>query len=116
MDHYHIFFDLKPGVKDTEFARALARYMGHLQSQDLIEGYRLSRKKLGLAPRDFGEFHCVIETKNLAQLEAAFKHVSGRAEPVESLHFDVNRHTTNLTFALYRNFPDPQRQEGEEKF
>lgn len=116
MDHYHIFFDMKPGVKDTEFSRALGRYMDHLRKQGLIEGYRLSRKKLGLAPRELGEFHCVIATQSLAQLESAFQHVSARAEPVECLHFDVNRHATNLTFALYRDFPDPQRLEGEEKF
>jgi len=27
MDYYHTWFDLKPGIKDTDFARALTRYM-----------------------------------------------------------------------------------------
>jgi len=116
MDHYHAFFDLKPGTKDLEFGRALARYMEHLKAQGLIEGWQLTRRKLGLGPRDLGEFHCVMQTRDLAQLERAFGHVSARSEPVESLHFDVNRHAINLTFALYRDFPDPQRLEGEEKF
>jgi hypothetical protein len=116
MDHYHAFFDLKPGTEDLAFARAMARYMEHLKERGLIEVWRLTRRKLGLGPKDLGEFHVVMETKNLAQLEAAFAHVAARAEPVESLHFDVNRHATNLTFALYRDFPDPVRHEGEEKF
>lgn len=116
MDHYHAFFDLKPGTKDLEFARHLARYMGHLQENGLLEGWRMERRKLGLGPRELGEFHVVMDTKNLDQLEKAFQHVSTRSGAVEGLHFDVNRHTTNLMFALYRDFPDPQRREGEEKF
>jgi hypothetical protein len=116
VDHYHAFFDLKSGTKDVDFARALTAYMAHLKAQGLIESWSLSRRKLGLGPRDLGEFHCVMDTKDLAQLEVAFQHVSSRGEPVESLHFAVNRHATNLMFALYRDFPDPQRREGEEKF
>ncbi len=116
MDHYHVFFDLKPGSKDLDVARNLARYMDHLKDEGLIEGWQLTRRKLGLGPKELGEFHCVMQTSNLAQLERAFQHVSSRAEPVESLHFDLNRFAANLTFALYRDFPDPQRREGEEKF
>ena len=116
MDHYHTFFDLKPGVKDVEFARAMSRYMDHLKSNGLIEGWRLTRRKLGFGPRELGEFHIVMETKDLAQLDAAFSHVASRREPVESVHFDVNRNVENLKIALYRDFPDAVRHEGEEKF
>jgi hypothetical protein len=116
MDHYHTWFDLKPGVKDLEFARAMARYMNHLKEKSLIEGWRLTRRKLGFGPRDLGEFHIVMETRDLAQLDAAFSTVASRAEPVESVHFDVNAKVQNLTIALYRDFPDAVRKEGEEKF
>jgi hypothetical protein len=116
MDHYHTWFDLKPGTKDAEFARAIARYMNHLKDNGLIEGWRLTRRKLGLGPADLGEFHIVMETKDLAQLDAAFNHVSSRREPVESVHFGVNSQAANLKIALYRDFPDAHRHEGEEKF
>jgi hypothetical protein len=116
MDFYHAFFDLKPGTKDLELARAVTRYMEHLKTQGLIEGWRLTRRKLGLGPRELGEFHVVMETRNMAQLEEAFAHVASRREPVESAHFDVNSKAQNLVFALYRDFPDPVRHEGEEKF
>lgn len=116
MDYYHGWFDLKSGVKDTDFARSLARYMAYLKDKALIEGWKLSRRKLGLGPSELGEFHLVIETRNLAQLDEAFNHVAARAEPVESTHFDVNSRVQNLRFGLYRDFPDPVRQEGEEKF
>jgi len=116
MDHYHAFFDLKPATVDVAFARNLARYMAYLKGEGLIEAWQLTRRKLGLGPRELGEFHCVMQTRNLEQLERAFAHVASRAEPVESLHFDVNRYAANLTFALYRDFPDAVRQEGAEKF
>ena len=90
--------------------------MNYLKSNGLIEDWRLTRRKLGLGPRDLGEFHLAMETRDLAQLDAAFGHVATRGEPVESVHFAVNSKVTNLTFALTRDFPDPVRHEGEEKF
>jgi hypothetical protein len=116
MDYYQGWFDLKPGVKDTEFARDLARYMSYLSENKLIEGRKLMRRKLGLAPAGFGEFHIVMETKDLAQLDEAFRHVASRTEPVESVHFGVNSKVENIRFGLYRDFPDAVRREGEEKF
>jgi hypothetical protein len=116
MDHYHTWFDLKPGVRDVAFARDMARFMGHLKERGLIESWRLARRKLGLGPADLGEFHVVMQTRDLAQLDAAFNHVATRREPVESVHFGVNGKVQNARFALYRDFPDPARHEGDEKF
>ena len=116
LDLYHTWFDLKPGTKDLEFARAFRRYMDHLKETGSIEGWRLSRRKLGFGPKDLGEWHVVMETKDLAQLDKAFNHVASRREPVESVHFGVNSQVCNLTIALYRDFPDAVRYEGEEKF
>ncbi len=116
MDHYHTWFDLKPGVKDLEFARAMTRYMGELKGRGAIEGWRLTRRKLGFGPKDLREFHIVMETRDLAQLDQAFQAAASRTEPVESAHFAVNSKVQNLTIALYRDFPDSVRQEGQEKF
>lgn len=116
MDIYHAFCDLKPGVSDITFAENVAGYMGHLKQQGLIESWRLMRRKLGLAPPSMGEFHLMIEVKDLAQLERAFQRVAGRDEPVEGFHFGVNSLVQNATFALYRDFPDPLRQRGQERF
>jgi hypothetical protein len=116
MDLYHTWFDLKPGVKDVEFARAMARYMNHLKEHGAIEGWRLTRRKLGFGPSTLGDFHIIMETKDLAQLDKAFNLAATRRDPTESVHFGVNSQVTNLTIALYRDFPDANRYEGEEKF
>jgi hypothetical protein len=116
VDIYHIWFNLKPGTGDTAFSERLAAYLGHLQEQGLIAGWRLTRRKLGLAPRELGEFHAMVELRDLQQLDQAFSLVASRGEPVEGLHFAVNSMVDDAIFALYRDFPDPIRQHGQEKF
>jgi len=116
MNQYNIWCDLKPGVGDIVFSEKLGAYLGHLEEQGLIEGWRLMRRKLGLGPSTIGEFHIVIEVRDLAQLDAAFGQVASRREPVEGYHFGVNSLVQNATFALYRDFPDPERRQGEERF
>ena len=39
-----------------------------------------------------------------------------RSGTVESLHHSVNSRVQDVSFALYRDFPDEQRVRGEEKF
>ena len=116
MDIYHAWCDLKPGTSDISFCEGVAKYMGHLRSEGLIENWRLTRRKLGLGPSTLGEFHVMIEVKDLGQLDGAFGRVAGRREPIEGFHFGVNSLVANVVFALYRDFPDPVRHRGEEKF
>ena len=116
MDIYHVWCNLKPGQSDTAFSDRVGGYLRYLQEQGLIASWRLTRRKLGLAPREFGEFHIMIELDGLAQLDRTFERVGTRQDPVESLHFAVNSMVTDATFALYRDFPDAIRQRGEEKF
>ncbi len=116
MDVYHGWCDLKPGVSDIEFAENMAKYMRHLEEQGLIEGWRLTRRKLGFGPTELGEFHIAIEVKDLRQLEAAFERVGARREPTEGFHFGMNSLVQNARFALYRDFPDAFRHKGEERF
>ena len=104
MDVYHAWCDLKPGVSDIAFAENVAAYLGHLKEQGLIESWRLMRRKLGFGVAGLGDFHLMIEVKDLAQLERAFERVAGRGEPVESVHFGVNSLARNAVFALYRIF------------
>jgi len=116
MDIYHVWCDARSGIGDLEFAEKVAAYMGHLKAEGLIEGWRLMRRKLGLAPAGLGDFHLMIEVRDMAQLERAFQRVASRREPVEAVHFGVNSLVENAVFGLYRDFPDPVRHHGEERF
>ena len=83
MDVYQISLDLKPGIRDHQFVAALEGYLGHLKADGKIESWRLLRRKLGLGLAALGEFQILIETRDLAQLDAAFTSVSRRNEPIE---------------------------------
>jgi len=116
MDTYQMWVDLKPGVRDAQFTEALTRWLEHLKSGGKIEGWRLLRRKLGLSSAALGEFQIIVETRDLAQLDEAFKAASQRAAPAEEAHAGVNQLVTNFQAALYRDFPDPHRTRGEERF
>jgi len=116
VDQYHVWCNLVPGTSDLEFCAAVDRYLGGLRADGRIAGHRITRRKLGLGPRELGEFHIAIEIEDLAQLDRAFHDVSARAGPVEALHHAVNQHACDVTFALYRDFPDAWRQRGGERF
>src|SRR5262249_54154866 len=70
----------------------------------------------GLGPSFLPEFHIMVETEGLAQLDLAFAEVSSRAGAVEGFHHAVNSRVRDVFFALYRDFPDVTRRFGEEKF
>ena len=110
MDYYHIWCDLQSGDQDLAFAGAVQDYLGHLKAEGLISGHRMTRRKLGLGPEGLGEFHIIIETENLAQLEAAFQEVARRTGPTEQYHKKVFEMVRAVRFGLYRDFPDAVRE------
>jgi hypothetical protein len=109
MDYYEIWCNLIDSSQDLAFCANVAQYLGHLGEHGWIEGYRISRRKLGFGPPALGEFHITIEVRDLAQLEQAFQRVAARAGEIESLHRAVYSAVKDLQFALYREFPDPVR-------
>ena len=116
MDVYHIWFNLKPGVRDLDFVASARAYLDLLKEGGHLVGYRVTRCKIGLAPPQLREWHITIDFENLTQIDAAFGQVSSRADPVESFHHAVNSKVQDAFFALYRDFPDPGRVTGQEKF
>ena len=116
MDIYHIWCDLAPGMSDLEFAGAVEAYLGRLQDTNRLCSFRLTRRKLGLGPKNVGEFHVMIEVDDLAMLDRAFAEVASRTLPIEQAHHAVNHMVKNALFALYRDFPDPVRIAGQERF
>ena len=104
MDVYELSFDLRPGVRDLDLVAAVESYLGLLQREGRIESWRLLRRKLGLGGGS--EFKILVETRGLAQLDAAFTAVSTRDDPIEGAHHGVNSLVVNFHAALYRDFPD----------
>ena len=116
MDILNVYCDLKAGVRDTDFSDAVSRLLISLRDEERIRGFRVTRRKLGLGPPALPEWHISIDFDNLAQLDRAFSLMASRSEPIETLHQAVNSRAANLMIALYRDFPDPERVRGQEKF
>ena len=106
MDIYHVWCDLKSGGSDREFARRLSDFLGQLKADGRLENWRLTRCKLGLSPDGMPEFHIMIETRDLAQLDTAFRALAPKEGEDHVRHFSMNSMATNLKFALYRDWPD----------
>jgi len=111
MNYYHMWFNLKDQrpPADLQFAGAVKAYLDYLKDAGRIEGWNLSRRKFGFSPPSLHEFHCVVWTRDLAQLDAAFGAVATRTGEVERLHMPVYSGVTDFCSALYRDFPDPER-------
>ena len=116
MDIYHIWSNLKDGVRDTEFSDRVHDFLGNLKENGSIAAYRLTRRTLGFGAPGLPEFHIMIEVENMAQLDEAFNTMAARSGPAEDLHHAVNSLVTDIVVALYRDFPDAVRQRGDEKF
>lgn len=109
MNCYHLWCDLNRSVSDMSFVEALHGYLGHLHKLGKIAGYRITRRKFGFSPPDLGDFHIIVETHDLAQLDEAFRVVATRDGEIERLHARVYSAVANLRTALYRDFPDSER-------
>ena len=116
MDIYHIWFNLKEGVHDLELADAVKAYLDHLKERGLIAAYRITRRKLGLGHPNLPQWQITLDFEDMSQMDRAFDRVATRTDPVESFHQAVNSKVRDIFFMLYRDFPDPQRARGEEKF
>lgn len=103
-------------MRDTEIVEAMQRYFASLKAEGQLASSRITRRKLGLGHPTLPEWHVMLEFDGLAQLDQAFGNVASRADPIESFHHAVNSRVRNATFALYRDFPDPTRVRGQEKF
>lgn len=109
MNYYEIWCNLKDTHADMEFARNVEAYLGMLRDEGKIEGYRLTRRKLGFGPAELGEFHIQIQVRDLAQLDESFGAVAARSGEIERVHARVYSMVTDFRSALYRDFPDSQR-------
>ena len=109
MNTYEIWVNLAPGVRDLDFADAVAAFLGHLKDRGEIDSWRLRRRKFGFGPEALGEFNVSIECHDLDQLDQAFLHAATRGPEIEGLHAAVFSKVTNFKSGLYRDFPDAVR-------
>lgn len=111
MNLYHCQIDLHHEAKALAFANAVDQWMSYLKDRQVIQDWRLLRRKLNLASDACRDFLLEIEFDNMIQLDQAFKVLGEHDEDVERLYANVSALIATTDIGLYRPFPDPERAE-----
>lgn len=111
MNLYHCSVDLKADAKAVAFAVAVEAWMGHLQSNGVIQNWRMCRRKLGFGAPRARDFLIEIEVEDMTQLDKAFRFTASINDDSERFYTTVHHMVGDVDVALYRPFPDPERAE-----
>lgn len=111
MNLYHCQIDLRPEAHALGFAKAAGDWMAHLQTCGLISGWRLMRRKLGLASGGHSDFLLEIDLPGLAALDAAFDALATADETASQLYERMHGMIASAEVGVYRPFPDASPRE-----
>lgn len=103
---YHLWANLKPGIRDIDFVKSTRAYLYQLKKQWLVESYRIARlvrRKSGLGNPKFFEFLVTIEFLSLEQLDQAFEKFASRSNPTDSIYFVLDSMFSTVKFSLYQD-------------
>ena len=108
MDIYHIWANKNGDISDLDWVNNMKGFLQHLKDEEKIDSYRVTRCKLGFRSiQDLPEWHIMIETTDMQQLESAFAHVAPLEGDLEDKHRSFNQFLADdIQHALYRDWPD----------
>jgi hypothetical protein len=107
MNLYHCVIELRPEVRSIAFSQACAEWTDHLQSNGLINGWRLLRRKFGLSSGQHTDFLLEMEVPDLNALDAAFSSLAGAQDDASRRYTLMHDMIARAEVGLYRPFPDP---------
>lgn len=111
MNLYHCMIELRPEARALTFSQACANWMGHLQEKGLITGWRLLRRKFGLASGQHTDFLLEIEMPGVAALDTAFAALAQSDEEATRRYDLMHGMIASADVGLYRPYPDPSQRE-----
>jgi hypothetical protein len=106
MNLYHCVIELRPEARSIAFSQACDQWMGYLQSNGLITGWRLLRRKFGSSAHHT-DFLLEMEVPDLTALDAAFSALGGVTDEATQRYEQMHEMIARAEIGLYRPFPDP---------
>ena len=108
MDLYTIWADKQGDISDLDWVNGMRSFFDHLISEGRMESYRITRCKMGFRSiPDLPEFMILMEFRDMAQMELAFKRVAKKEGELEEKHQSFNQFVAgNIQHALFRDWPD----------
>jgi hypothetical protein len=111
MNLYHCMIELRGDAKALAFAAACEGWLSRLQSRGQIRGWRLLRRKMGLASGAHTDFLLEIEVDGLTQLEEAFSALAQAGDEDERRYQLLHQMIGRAEIGLYRPYPDRSQRE-----
>ena len=107
-DLYTIWADKQGDISDTEWVQGMRAFFDHLVSEDKMVTYRITRCKMGFRSiADMPEWMIIMEFRNMAQMDEAFRRVAPLEGELEDKHRSFNQFVAgNIQHALFRDWPD----------
>lgn len=111
MNVYHCMIELRDDAKALSFAAACDAWLDRLRTRGMIRGWRLLRRKFGLASGPHSDFILEIEVEGLTQLEEAFAGLARASDDDERRYGQLHQMIGRAEIGLYRPYPDPAQRE-----
>ncbi|MFN3847555.1 MAG: DUF6614 family protein [Paracoccaceae bacterium] len=111
MNLYHCMIELRQDCRALAFAKATDGWMTLLQERGLILGWRLMRRKFGLASGTHPDFLLEIEISGLTALDTAFAALAAADEEAGRRYDQMHQMIAHVEVGLYRPYPDPTQRE-----
>ena len=111
MNLYHCLIELRAEARALAFAQACSLWLAHLQAQGLITGWRLLRRKFGLASGQHTDFLLEIEIPGLATRDGAFSALADADAEAARRYDQMPGMIARSDIGLYRPYPDPAQRE-----
>ena len=108
MDLYVIWADKQGDITDLDWVNGMKSFFDHLQSEGRLEDYRITRCKMGFRSiANMPEWMIIMEFKNMAQMDEAFRRVAPLKGELETKHQSFNQFVADtIQHALFRDWPD----------
>ena len=111
MNVYHCLIELRTEARALSFAHAVGLWLDHLVKLELVTGWRLMRRKFGLASGRHTDFVLEIEIKGMAALDDAFTVLADADADAVQLYEKMHAMIESAEIGLYRPYPDPAQRE-----
>jgi len=108
MDLYTIWADKQGDISDLEWVTGMKSFFDHLITEDRMVTYRITRCKMGFRSiAHMPEWMIIMEFRDMAQMDSAFKRVAPLKGELEDKHRSFNQFVSdNIQHALFRDWPD----------
>ena len=107
-DLYTIWADKQGDISDLEWVTNMRNFLQHLVDEGRMLSFRITRCKMGFRSiSDLPEFMIIMEFRDMAQIDEAFRRVAPLQGELEDKHRSFNQFVAgNIQHALFRDWPD----------